>query len=170
VNAPRLEPFARHLHPAETAWFAEAGEHCDHPRCRQPVAVYSWYYPNALGGQIGSGRQLCAQHGEEFARRRGLVIEPAPEESDLPERRPAPRPGAWLAGMSAEMLRLHVEGGWHCDHPRCTSPAWYFSSLHYLRAERMQHRSWFLCVPHAERFAGRHGIDFAAVRPPEVSQ
>jgi hypothetical protein len=168
VTAPRLGPWARYLHAAEIARFIADGQHCDHPRCREPVAVYAWYYPNALGGQIGSERQLCTEHGVEFARRQGLMIGPAPEESELPEPSPAPHPGAWLYGMSAEQLRLHEEGGWHCDHPRCTRSARYLSSLHYLRAGRMQHRSRFLCVPHAGSFAVRQVIDMAMVRPPEV--
>ncbi|MGH3254818.1 MAG: hypothetical protein ACRDOU_05310 [Streptosporangiaceae bacterium] len=169
MSTHRLEPFARHLHPAETARFTGEGRHCGHRGCREPATIYAWYYPAALGGQIGSERQLCTAHGEAFAARQGLTVRPAPEEGDVPDHGPVPRPGARLSGMSADSIADHEANGWHCDATRCLRPARYFASLRYLQGGTLRHRSGFLCVRHALNFARRHGIDMAGVRAPEVT-
>jgi hypothetical protein len=162
----RLEPFARRLHPDETASLVAAGQHCDVRACHAPPEVYAWCYPNALGGDIGAERQLCTPHGEGFAHRQGLAIEPAPAASDLPARAPAAGPGAYITGMSASQIQLHKEHGWTCDYPACRQPARYLSSLRYRRAGRILHRTRFLCDPHAWRFAAAHGLDLAMVGLP----
>jgi hypothetical protein len=168
VSAPRLEPFARSVHPAETARLTADGRHCDHRGCREPIAVYAWYYPPQIR-PAGHERFLCAEHGKAFARRQGLPIRPALEESELPPVR-VQRPGAYLTGMGASQLQEHEAEGWHCDFPGCRQPARYRSSLRYEQAGRIRRQSRFLCIPHAEQFAARHGIDMAAVPPPEVPQ
>lgn len=169
MTAPRLpEPFARNLHPAEIAELARDGQHCDVRRCREPVTIYGWYHRRTGGQVLGYERFLCNAHGEDFARRHHLTIEPAPAESDLPDRSLiASRPGAFLFGMSADMFAAHDAARWHCDYPGCRQRARYFSALRYAAAGRIRHRARFLCDGHAERFAAAHGIDIAAVLPPE---
>lgn len=162
------DPFARYLHPAEAAEFAQDGRHCDARRCREPITVYGWYRRRSGGLRLGHERYLCAGHGADFARRHHLEIEPAPAEADVRPHRPADTPWAHLHGMSAEMLRLHQAGGWHCDAPRCREAARYLASYRYrLGSGRMRQEARFLCSRHAESFAARHGIDMGAVTPPE---
>lgn len=175
MNAPLTEAFARHLHPAEIADFARRGQHCDVRRCREPVEAYGWYYrfDRHLGKKIGHERFLCPGHGEAFAARHRLVLEPAPslEEVSGAHVRP-PVPGrATLTGMSADMIAAHEARGWTCDIPRCHAEARYLSGLNYAtQAGQVRHLSRFLCDRHASTFAVRHGIDTTSVRPPEVSR
>jgi hypothetical protein len=105
VSTPRLrEPFARRTHPAETAEFTLDGWHCDVRRCREPVSVYAWYYPRRGGRPTGAERFLCTPHGEAFARRQHLEIEPAPAEGELGFLARTQPPGAW-----AFLVRLDAE-------------------------------------------------------------
>ena len=165
----RLPEFIRQIHPLEAADLADQGfRRCDTGPCREPVALYAWYYRRYQGQVLGHERYLCTAHGEAFAARHHLAIGGAPEASELNLPRPAPRLGAWLAGMSAPMLADHAEFGWHCDRARCRREARYQSSRAYMTpAGRFARVSLFLCDPHARRFAARHGLDFAAVLPPE---
>jgi hypothetical protein len=134
MNAGSLpEPYARYVHPAETAQFTADGEHCEHRGCRQPVAVVGWYYRRREGRPEAVERSLCREHGEAFARRHHAGIDAAPAEDEIPRRVPAPVPGAALWGMSAGQIAEHEGHGWHCDFPRCTRPARYLSALRYLK-------------------------------------
>lgn len=166
---PVPEPFIRHLHPAEIAEFIRDGQHCDVRRCHEPAIIYGWYWRLWSGRPTVYERLLCGPHGEAFARRQHADIEPAPAESELryPHLPPqATGPGAYLAGMSADMFAAHDAAGWHCDDPGCGQRARYFSALRYAAAGRIRHRARFLCDGHAARFADKHGIDLASVRPP----
>ena len=169
---PLREPFARRIHPAETAGLTADGQHCDVRRCREPVTVYGWYYrfDRDLGRKIGYERFLCLSHGEAFAARHHLALEDAPslEEVSGAHARP-PVPGrAALTGMSAGQVAEHEARGWTCDVPRCHGEARYLSGLNYAtQGGQVRHLSRFLCERHAGTFAARHGIDMAAVRPPE---
>jgi hypothetical protein len=175
MNEPSLPPFARYLHPLEAAKFARQGRHCDVRRCSEPVVIYGWYYhrDRDLHRLIGHGRELCTSHGEAFAGRHHLVLEPAPRLEDVPrEHIESPRAGrASLGGMGAELIAEHDAHGWTCDMPRCQEPARYLSGLNYAtRSGQARHLSRFLCDRHALSFAKRQSIDMAAVRPPEVSR
>lgn len=173
MSAPaQVRPFARHVHPLELADLARDGQqHCGTRRCREPIAVYGWYYRRCRGQVLGYERYLCTGHGEAFAARHHLAVEDAPPAAVLNLPRPAPRLGARLEGMSAQMTADHEAFGWHCDRQRCRQEARYLSSHAYRTpAGRFVRDSRFLCVPHARRFAARHGLDFAAVLPPEESQ
>ena len=177
MTAPaQLPPFARRLHQLEIDGSARRGEHCDTRGCREPVTIVGWYHRRSGGQVLGFERFLCTAHGEAFAARHHLAIEPAPTEAelaevDLPHLDPEPpRPWTYLTGMSAAMLADHEAEGWHCDWPRCRGQAKYFSVRRYQPAGgKFRRVARFLCIPHAERFAARHGIDFAAVLPPERS-
>jgi hypothetical protein len=173
----QLPPFARRLHQLETAAFTRQGEHCDTRGCREPVAIYAWYYRRSGGQVLGYERALCTAHGEAVAARHHLPVDPAPAEAelaeaDLPHLDPEPpRPRTFLYGMSAAMLADHEANAWHCDWPRCRGEARYFSGHHYQPPRgKFRRVARFLCVPHAERFAAGHGIDFAAVDPPEEAR
>jgi len=170
-----IEAFARHLHPAEISELAARGQHCDVRRCREPIATYGWYYrfDRHLATKIGHERVLCLGHGEAFAARHRLVLEPAPSLEEVSGAHAPPLvPGrAALMGMSADMIAAHEALGWTCDVPRCHGEARYLSGLNYAtQAGPVRHVSRFLCDRHAGTFAVRHGIDMASVRPPEVSR
>jgi hypothetical protein len=173
VTAVQLPPFARHIHELEAEQFARAGEHCDTRGCREPIAIFAWYHRRTGGQVLGYERFLCTAHGEAFAARHHLTVEPAPTEAELadanlPHLDPEPQPQTFLYGMSAAMLADHEAGGWHCDWPRCREEARYFSGRHYQPPRgKFRRVARFLCIPHARRFAADHGIDFAAVTPPE---
>jgi hypothetical protein len=168
VTTDQIPPSARHLHQLEAGKFARQGEHCDTRGCREPIAIYAWYYRRTAGQVLGYERFLCTAHGEAFATRHRLAIEPAPAAEELNLPRLEPRPGAYLHGMTAGQLALHEAEGWHCDWPRCRAAARYLSSRRYVTpAGEFRHEARFLCDPHARTFAARHGIDMAAVLPPE---
>ena len=77
---------------------------------------------------------------------------------------------ARLAGMTAVQLEEFAASGWHCGFPHCPDPARYLSSLRYAaRNGPERQRGRFLCDRHARNFAARHGLDMAAVLPPEGS-
>ncbi len=175
MNArPAAEDWARRLHPVEVADMAAEGQHCDTRRCREPVTVYAWYRRAEAGSPepLGHERFMCTAHGEAFAARHRLVLEDAPPGAEQHRMAPDSRPGATLASMSAVQIREHEEHGWHCDRQRCQRPARYLAGLTYAvrGAPRTRHVAPFLCTPHAERFAARHGLDMATVRPPEVTR
>jgi hypothetical protein len=67
---------------------------------------------------------------------------------------PPPAGRASLRGMGGLQVTEHEAHDWTCDMPRCQ--------------EQARHLSRFLCDRHARNFAVNHGIDIAAVCPPEV--
>ena len=162
------DPFARYLHPAETAELVQDGRHCDIRRCGEPITVYGWYRRREGDLRLGHERYLCTGHGADFARRHHLQIEAAPADADVPSHRRPDTPWVLLYGMSADMLEAHRAAGWHCDAPRCREGARYLASRRYrLQSGRMRQEGRFLSDRHAENFAARHGVDMGAVTPPE---
>lgn len=170
MSAPPGGPaFIRRIHPLEEDELTKEGhQHCGRRRCGEAVALYAWYHRRTQGRLTGYERYLCTAHGEAFAARHHMAIEDAPPASELSLPRPGPRLGAYLEGMSAQMLADHEAFGWHCDSPRCRREARYLSSYTYKTpAGRFRRETRFLCDPHARRFAGRHGVDLSAVLAPE---
>lgn len=175
MSAPQGEPFARRLHPLEAAKFARQGRHCAVRGCREPVTVYGWYWRRERGlpRPIAYERELCTNHGEAFAARHHLVLEPAPRLEDIPREHieSAPVGPTSLMGMSAGEIAEHEAQAWTCDMPHCQEQARYLSGLNYAtQAGQVRHLSRFLCDRHARNFADNHDIDMATVRAPEVSR
>jgi hypothetical protein len=77
---------------------------------------------------------------------------------------------ARLAALTAVQIEEFAASGWHCGFPRCPDPARYLSSLRYTtRSGQTRQLGRSLCDRHGASFAARHGIDMAAVLPPEGS-
>lgn len=86
-------PVAWTLHPADMTWFFAEGKHCQarRPRtCRRAITVVTWrWWRSAAAGRVlVTEHFVCTGHGQEFARRHGIKIEPPP---DVPSRRPGSR-------------------------------------------------------------------------------
>jgi hypothetical protein len=92
---PKLEdvrrPLAWQIHPADVARFAAEGKHCETRRCRNRVAVVTWRWWRSSEARraLLTEHFVCDQHGQEFATRHHIEIEPTPAE---PSRHS--RPGA----------------------------------------------------------------------------
>jgi hypothetical protein len=80
-SAP-TRPVCWRLHPADAERSAAEHEHCETRRCHNPVAVVTWrYYRSAeVGRELVAEHIVCEQHGQEFAGRHHIGIEPAPAE------------------------------------------------------------------------------------------
>ena len=80
--APLPRPVVWRLHPDDMARFAAAGKHCEHRGCRNPQTVNTWrYWRSAEAGRVlVAEHQVCDEHGQEFATRHHLEIEPPPAE------------------------------------------------------------------------------------------
>ena len=78
--APLPRPVARLLHPDEVARCAAEGRHCEHRRCRNPQTVNTWRFRRSTeaGRVLLTEHQVCDEHGQEFATRHHLEIEPTP--------------------------------------------------------------------------------------------
>jgi len=72
----KRDPRARRLAAGEITALTRLGEHCDTRRCRQPVAIVTWWWFRRHGQMRISERFICEDHGQEFARRHHLEIEP----------------------------------------------------------------------------------------------
>ena len=82
-------PAARQIHPDDMARFYAEGKHCEirRPRtCRRPVTVltWRWWHSAAAGRVLVAEHFVCTEHGQEFARRYSITIEPAPSGRSLP--------------------------------------------------------------------------------------
>jgi hypothetical protein len=88
VKAPLPRPVVWRLHPDDAAEFAAKGKHCEHRGCRDPQAVNTWRYwrSTEVGRVLLAEHQVCDQHGQEFATRHHIEIQPPPDE-------PEPEPG-----------------------------------------------------------------------------
>ena len=192
--APVPRPIAWRIHPDDAARLAAEGQHCGTRRCHTPAVVVTWHYwrSTEAGRVLVAEHLACDEHGQEFATRHHIQIDPPPGQAvsargrvDQPPAAQRLFPGdllaeflergedqesgprARLAGMTAGQLAEHAALGWHCDFPRCPDPARYLSSLRYVTGGgQTRQRGRFLCDRHARNFAARHGLDIAAVLPP----
>ena len=86
AEVPRREdvrrPIAWRLHPADIARGTGEGEHCQTPHCRKPISVvtWRWWRSSAAGRVLLAEHFRCDQHGEEFAARYRITIEPPPDD------------------------------------------------------------------------------------------
>jgi len=81
---PLPRPMARRLSADEIARFIANGSHCETRKCREPVAVVTWrWFRSAAAGRVLVAEHfVCTGHGEAFASRHHVEIEPAPEGSE----------------------------------------------------------------------------------------
>jgi hypothetical protein len=85
---PVPRPVAWRAHVADLAWFAAEGKRCETRRCRNPVAVVTWrWFRSAAAGRVLVVEHFaCDDHGQGFADRHHIQIEPPPA---VPSRRRA---------------------------------------------------------------------------------
>jgi hypothetical protein len=82
-------PVAWQVHPDDAARFAVERKHCEGRRgtrrCQDPIAIVTWrWYRSAEAGRVlAVERFLCDEHGQEFAGRHHIEIDPPP---DVPSR------------------------------------------------------------------------------------
>jgi hypothetical protein len=102
---PVRRPLAWRIHSADVARLAAEGKHCETRRCRNPVAVvtWRWWRRSEARRALLTEHLVCDQHGQEFADRHHIEIEPtrpsqaatagpAPgRTSECPDRGPRPR-------------------------------------------------------------------------------
>jgi hypothetical protein len=178
AKVPR--PIAWTLHPADAAELAAKGEHCQVRRCRRAAVVVTWrWWRSAEVARILLAEHVvCTEHGQGFADRHHIQIEPArarPRVSaghvfpgdllaEFLERAEETGPRARLEVMTAGQIGICAATGCHCGFPRCLAPVRYLSSLRYATRSGQEHqRGRLLCEEHAARFAARRRIDLASV-------
>jgi len=73
-------PIAWRIHPADAERDAAAGKRCETRRCHEQVAVVTWrWWRSAEAGRVLlTEHVVCDQHGQEFADRHHIEIEPHP--------------------------------------------------------------------------------------------
>jgi hypothetical protein len=168
-------PIAWTLHPADAAEIAGKGEHCQVRRCRNAVSVvtWRWWRSTEVARILLAEHFICTEHGQKFADRHHIQVEPPSEQPRARARRVFPGdllaeflerveeagPRARLEAMTAGEIEGAAASGWHCGFPRCLNPARYLSALRYAtHAGREHQRGRLLCDEHVARFAARHGI------------
>ena len=75
-------PIAWRIHPDDVGpGHSGEGKHCETRRCRNPVAVVTWrWWRSAEAGRVLLAEHVvCDQHGQEFAARHHIEIEPPPD-------------------------------------------------------------------------------------------
>ena len=77
-------PIAWRLPPERIAQFAEYGWPCETRRCREPavIATHRWYQSKSAGRVLLAEHFYCEAHGQAFAQRYHIVVQPAPPEGD----------------------------------------------------------------------------------------
>jgi hypothetical protein len=80
TQVPKLEdvrrPLAWLIHPDDVVRFAAEGKHCETRRCRNAVSTVTWrFWRSAEAGRVLL-HIVCEQHGQEFAARHHIHIEP----------------------------------------------------------------------------------------------
>jgi hypothetical protein len=181
AKVPR--PIAWTLHPADVAECAVRGEHCHVRRCSNAAVVVTWrWWRSAEVARILLAEHVvCTEHGQEFAGRHHIQIEPARDRprvsaghvfpgdllAEFLERGEETGPRARLEVMTTGQIGICTATGSHCGFQRCLAPVRYLSSLRYTtRSGREHQRGRLLCEEHAARFASRHSIDLAAASLP----
>jgi hypothetical protein len=96
VSPAANRPQAWRIHPDDMARFFAEGKHCDARRpgtCRRAITVVTWrWWRSAAAGRVlVTEHFVCTEHGQEFARRHRIEIDPPP---DAPSLRPGPRTSA----------------------------------------------------------------------------
>jgi hypothetical protein len=178
TEVPR--PLAWTLHAADAAELAARGEHCQARTCRKPVVIvtWRWWRSTEVARILLAEHFTCLEHGQQFADRHHVQVEPAAE-------RPRPSAGRLFPGdllaefleqtgprarleiMTAQQIGVCAGSGCSCGFPRCLAPVSYLSSIRYAtRSGREHQRGRFLCDRHARNFAARHGLSMAAAPPP----
>jgi hypothetical protein len=73
-------PVAWRMRAADVARFAAQGQHCQARRCRSVVVVctWRWWRSSEVGKVLLAEHFTCDQHGQEFAGRHHIEIEPEP--------------------------------------------------------------------------------------------
>jgi hypothetical protein len=81
VKAPLPRPLAWHLHPDDVAQWAAEGKYCEHRGCQNPQSINTWRYfwSKSAGRVLLAEHQVCDQHGQEFAARHHIEIQPPPD-------------------------------------------------------------------------------------------
>jgi hypothetical protein len=74
-------PVAWAIHPADATRFAAGGQHCQTRQCREPIAIVTWrWWRSTEAGRVLVAEHFrCGQHGQEFATRHHITIEPPPD-------------------------------------------------------------------------------------------
>jgi hypothetical protein len=92
MTSARRRPIAWQIHPAAAAWFAAERKRCETRRCRNPVSVVTWrYWRSAEAGRVLAAEHfVCDEHGQEFAARHHIQIEPPPAEPSRRRATPGP--------------------------------------------------------------------------------
>jgi hypothetical protein len=75
-------PIAWTMHPADAAECAAKGEHCHTRKCHDPAVIVTWRYWRSaeVGRVLVAEHVVCVDHGQEFADRHHIEVEPAPAE------------------------------------------------------------------------------------------
>jgi hypothetical protein len=73
-------PRAWRIHPVDVAEYTAKGEHCEARRCRKPVAIITWrWWRSTERAQVVFVEHLtCLEHGQQFAERHHIEVEPPP--------------------------------------------------------------------------------------------
>jgi hypothetical protein len=74
-------PVAWTMPAADAAECAARGEHCQVRRCRNAIAVVTWrWWRSAEVGRVLLAEHfVCRYHGQEFAERHHIEVEPPPD-------------------------------------------------------------------------------------------
>jgi hypothetical protein len=82
MNATAIRrPVAWQIHPSDVTRFTQEGQHCETRRCRQPAEICTWRWWNSTeaGRILLTEHMVCQQHGQDFADRHHITIDPAPD-------------------------------------------------------------------------------------------
>jgi hypothetical protein len=73
-------PRAWRIHPDDIVRFAAEGQHCQTRRCHDPVAIVTWRFWRSTEARrvLLAEHLVCERHGQEFAGRHHIEIEPHP--------------------------------------------------------------------------------------------
>jgi hypothetical protein len=74
-------PRAWRIHPDDVIRFAAEGHRCETRRCDAPVVICTWRFWRSfeVGRVLLAEHLVCEQHGQGFAQRHRVEIEPPPD-------------------------------------------------------------------------------------------